>query len=106
LKVKGTDKTFQCAMAGCGQIVRGKYNMDQHMGKHDREPDGIEDRKCKLEGCVNVGYIFKTKQVYITHTVSVVLETNGRFSQLTMSHLENPRSSRGTGRRYCWKVCW
>jgi hypothetical protein len=91
-------------MADCGKIVRGTQNMDQHIAKHDRESDAtsIENRKCKLEGCKGMSHLFSTKQAYGKHEVSVVLETNGRFTQLTMSHLGKKKSSTGTG----WKVCW
>jgi hypothetical protein len=104
LKVEGTDKTFQCSMAGCGKIVQGKSNMGQHIAKHDREDDttNIENRRCKLKGCEGMDHLFYSKRGYSKHEVSVVLETNGRFTQLTMSHLANQRSSTGTG----WKVCW
>jgi hypothetical protein len=101
LKVEGTEDTYKCP--ACGRKVRFEQNMDQHMEKHDREHDttSIENRKCKLEGCEGKGYVYKTNQVYIMHEVSVVLETNGRFTQLTMSHLAKQRSSTGTG----WKAC-
>jgi hypothetical protein len=58
----------------------------------------MENRKCKLKGCDGMGRVYSTNQAYGMHEVSVVLETNGRFTQLTMSHLANPKSSMGTGR--------
>jgi hypothetical protein len=59
----------------------GKYYMANHMKRHDTTR--IKNRTCKVEGCENMGHTFKTNQAYGRHEVSVALETNGTFTQLT-----------------------